>query len=417
MKNKQIDRRLVTILLIVFVQMIGSSMIFPILPLFAQSEFNLSAEVITLLITAFFGAQFVAGPFIGRLSDKYGRVPVLIISQIGTVLSFLMLGLAPSAAFLFLGRILDGITGGNFIVAQAYVTDITPREKRTESLGLIFAVFGVGFIFGPLFGGLLSAAFGPRIPYLMAALVAFLTVMLTWFTLNETLSPEQREANRNFGKSRLNPKELLSNYRFVLVMVVAFVAQFTFGLLIATFSLYAEAVLFAGSSEQTLNLGVGLLFAVVGIGQIITQTILLKPLLARYGDAWLVVIGNTVRGVSLLLFAIVSSPWLGALGAFLFAIGMGSMMPPLQSLATTTVADELRGGILGIYQSIINLAIIVSGTVAGVIFAISPTMPYWVGVGLSVLVIIPAMILVREMPAKKAKAAAVGIGVRDSGFG
>ena len=408
MKNKQIDRRLVTILLIVFVQMIGSSMIFPILPLFAQSEFNLSPEVITLLITAFFAAQFVAGPFIGRLSDKYGRVPVLIISQIGTVLSFLMLGLAPSAAFLFLGRILDGITGGNFIVAQAYVTDITPREKRTESLGLIFAVFGLGFIFGPLFGGLLSAAFGPRIPYLMAALVAFLTVMLTWFTLNETLSPEQREANRNFGKSRLNPKELLSNYRFVLVMVVAFVAQFTFGLLIATFSLYAEAVLFAGSSEQTLNFCVGLLFAVVGIGQIITQTLLLKPLLARYGDAWLVVIGNTVRGVSLLLFAIVSSPWLGALGALLFAIGMGSMMPPLQSLATTTVADELRGGILGIYQSIINLAIIVSGTVAGVIFAISPTMPYWVGVGLSVLVIIPGLVLVREIPAKKPKAAAVG---------
>ncbi|MGB0388253.1 MAG: MFS transporter [Ardenticatenaceae bacterium] len=407
MKIKNIDRRLVTILLIVFVQIVGASMIFPILPLFAQNEFDLSPQVITLLGTAFFAAQFVAGPFMGRLSDKYGRVPVLIVSQIGTALSFVMLGLAPSAAFLFLARVLDGITGGNIIVAQAYVTDITPPEKRTESLGYIFAIFGLGFIFGPLLGGLLAAAFGPRVPYLIAGVVAFATVMLTRFTLNETLSPEEREANRNSGKGSLNPKELLSNHLFVLVMVVTFVGQFAFGLLQATFSLYSEAVLFAGSTEQTLNLGVGLLFAVVGIGQIITQAILIKPLLARYGDARLVLIGNTVRGVALLLFAIVTSPWLGALGSLLFAIGMGSMMPPLQSLATFTVADELRGGILGIYQSITSLAIIFSTAVAGIIFAISPTMPYWIGAGLSLLVVIPAMILVREIPAKKPKAAAV----------
>ena len=149
MKLGMIDRRLLTILLVVFVQMLGASLIFPVLPLYAQRRFNMSAEMITLLTSAFFAAQFLSGPYVGRLSDHYGRIPVLIVSQIGTVISFVMLAFAPSFAWLFFARILDGITGGNIIVAQAYITDITPREKRTESLGYIFAAFGLGFIFGP----------------------------------------------------------------------------------------------------------------------------------------------------------------------------------------------------------------------------------------------------------------------------
>ena len=157
---RQIDKRLLTILLIVFVQMLGAAMILPILPLYAKSEFNMTPQVITLLNTAFFGAQFVAGPYLGRLSDKHGRVPVLILSQIGTAVSFFMLAFAPNVAVLFLARILDGITGGNIIVAQAYITDVTPRERRTEALGYVFAIFGLGFIFGPILGGTLAAAFG-----------------------------------------------------------------------------------------------------------------------------------------------------------------------------------------------------------------------------------------------------------------
>ena len=127
------DRRLLTILLIVFVQMIGTAMVNPILPLYAQSEFSLSPEVITLLLTAFFAAQFVAGPFIGRLSDRRGRLPVLLLSQVGTVIAFLMIGFAQSAVLLFFARVLDGVTGGNIIVAQAYVTDIMPEGKRTQA--------------------------------------------------------------------------------------------------------------------------------------------------------------------------------------------------------------------------------------------------------------------------------------------
>ncbi|HLV37703.1 MAG TPA: MFS transporter, partial [Spirillospora sp.] len=126
----RIDRRLFTILMIVFVQIVGASMILPILPLYARDRFSMSDEVVTLLFSSFFLAQFLAGPLIGRLSDTYGRLPVLIISQIGTVISFVIIGLAPSVAWLFFARILDGITGGNIVVAQAYVTDIMPPKQR-----------------------------------------------------------------------------------------------------------------------------------------------------------------------------------------------------------------------------------------------------------------------------------------------
>ncbi|MEQ9029454.1 MAG: MFS transporter, partial [Aggregatilineales bacterium] len=235
---KSADRRLLTILMIVFVQIVGASMALPVLPLYAQRRFDMSPQLITLLVSSFFAAQFVAGPYIGRLSDRYGRIPILIISQIGTVISFLMLAYGQSIAILFFARIFDGITGGNIVVAQAYVTDITPREKRTQSLGLIFAALGVGFIFGPAIGGILSAAFNEQAPFLVAAVAATITVILTWFTLDETVSPEQREFNRTSRKATLSFMDVASNMPLLLVLFVAFMWQLGLGILQGTFALY-----------------------------------------------------------------------------------------------------------------------------------------------------------------------------------
>lgn len=404
MNLKQIDRRLITILLIVFVGMVGGSLILPILPLYAQSHYHMRPAVITLLNASFFAAQFVAGPYLGRLSDRHGRLPILIISQIGTALSFVMLAFAPNVAWLFAARILDGITGGNIIVAQAYVTDITPREQRTQALGYIFAAFGVGFIVGPALGGLLSAAYGAQTPYLVAAVAATLTVLLTWFTLRETLTPEQRLAGASNRRSSLSLTAILGNVPLLLILGLAFFGQFAFGLFQSTFALYSEAVLFRGYPAQTIALGVGLLYAAVGVGQVITQTLVLRPLLKRYGEAWLVVIGMTARLLGLLIFAVITTPWLGPIGSILFAMGMGLLMPPLQALATSAVTDDVRGGVLGIFQSTTSLAIIISTAMAGVIFAYHPTLPYWLGALLTLLLIFPALWLVRRTAAAKAAA-------------
>lgn len=400
MKLRTIDRRLATILLIVFVQMLGAAMILPILPLYARREFHLQPEAITPLVSVFFAAQFIAGPYLGRLSDRRGRLPILILSQIGTALSFLALALAPAAWVLFAARILDGITGGNIIVAQAYITDITPTEKRTESLGYIFAVFGIGFIIGPALGGLLSAAFGPRIPYLIAAGAATLTVLLTYFTLDETVTKEQRQSNNQTRSSGIGIREVPRNLPLLLVLVVAFVGQFGLGMLQSTFALYADAVLLAGTSERLANLGIGLLFAVVGIGQFLTQVFLLRRMVRRFGDALLVIFGSLIRSLGLVLFVIVPTYWVAGAGGLCFALGMGLMMPPLQSLATRTVPDRERGGVLGIYQSSVSLATIISTAIAGSIFAYQAALPYWIGAGLSMLAVIPAVFLWRQSRAE-----------------
>lgn len=395
------DRRLVTILLIVFVQMVGMAMILPILPLYAQRTFSLSPEVIALLVTSFFGAQFIAGPFLGRFSDNYGRIPVLIVSQIGTVISFLMLAFAPSAIILFLARILDGITGGNIIVAQAYITDITPKEKRTEALGYIFALFGIGFIVGPALGGILAAAFGPRVPYLFAAGAAAIVVVLTWFTLEETVTPELQKARRTGSRGTIQISQLIHNTPLLLILSVVFLGQSGLGLLQATFSLYGEAVLFSNSSENAATLGIGILLATIGLSQFITQAFLLRPALRRYGEYQLIIFGNLSRMIASFIYSVITSAILGAVAGMLFAFGIGIMMPSLQSLSTGKVEDEFRGGVLGIYQSTISLSIIISSAVGGVLFSIAPTLPYLTAGILGALALIPAFALWLQYGTKK----------------
>ncbi len=397
-KLKQLDRRMVTILLIVFVQLLGASMVLPILPLYAERQFELSPRTITLLVSAFFAAQFVASPVLGRLSDRFGRVPVLIISQIGTVISFVMLAVAPNFAWLFASRILDGITGGNILVAQAYITDITPKARRTQSLGLIFAAFGLGFIFGPALGGVLSAAFGARIPFLLAAAAAGGVVLLTWFTLDESLTKEQRLANSSRGDS-LRLGRLVRNRPLVTLLALAFVVRFALGLLQSTFALYGSAVLFTGFEDRFVNLGVGLLLSVVGLSQFITQTVLLDPLLQRFKEPTLVLWGNVGRTLGMFGFAIFASPWAAALACIFFAVGGGVMTPSLQSLATGTVDDEVRGGLLGIYNSALSLATIAGTALGGFLFEITPTTPYWLGAILSAIIILPALLLRQPEPA------------------
>lgn len=387
------DRRLLTISLIVFVQMVGTSMVHPILPLYAQTGFGMDAQVITLLITTFFAAQFVAGPFIGRLSDQRGRLPILLISQIGTVIAFLMIGFAQSAAVLFLARVLDGVTGGNIVVAQAYVTDIMPEKRRTEALGYTMAAFGLGFIVGPAAGGILASRYGAQAPFLLAAAAALATVVLTWLTLEESLSAEDKARSRGGDAPRLRPAELMRNVPLVAVLIVSFLSRFGMGLLIATFALFAEAVLFSSHDFATVSLGVGLMLMVVGLGQFLTQIFVLPAALKRFGDTLILLLGVVARALSMFLLAIATEPIIGTLSLAIFALGSGLLFPPLQSLLTKTVTRELRGGVLGLNQSVMNLGVILSTAFAGTLFAQNPALPNWLGGILYCLVLAPGIVL------------------------
>ena len=390
-------------------QLAGAALILPLLPLFAEREFNLHPASVSLLVSSFFIAQFFAGPLLGQLSDRYGRIPILIISQLGSAVSFFIMAAAGTAWLLFAARIVDGITGGNIIIAQAYVTDITPPQKRTEAFGYIFAAFGIGFIIGPALGGLLAAWFGPRIPFVVAGAAALVTAGMC-LMLEETVQTGKAAAIRPGSVDnatrpalsshqptiRLSPVQVMRNTSLLMIMAVGFIGQFGLGIMQATFPLFAAAVLFRGAAINATNLGIGLLLAVVGVGQFVTQTWLIRPLKGRLGDARLVILGNLLRMSALLIIALVTSPWLAVFGMLFFAVGMGLTMPPLQTLATRTVDESLRGGVLGVFQSSVSLAIILSTAIAGVIFTAGVTLPFWTGALLSAVAILPALTVMRR---------------------
>jgi DHA1 family tetracycline resistance protein-like MFS transporter len=390
--------------------MAGAAMILPILPLFAERQFNLHPSTVTLLVSSYFFAQFFAGPLLGQLSDQYGRIPILAISQLGSAVSFFLMAAAGSAEMLFAARLVDGITGGNIIVAQAYITDVSPAEKRTQALGYIFAVFGMGFIIGPALGGVLSALMGPRMPFVLAGVAALVTAVMSLLLLDETVTRQSSARRRR--PVRLSVAAVASNLPLVLILLIAFVGQFGMGMLQATFALYGDAVLFAGYSDEMTNLGVGLLLAVVGVGQFVTQTWLLGRMIRRFGDARLVIMGTLVRSLSLVIFAASRSPWPAALASVVFAVGQGVMMPPLQSLATRTESESVRGGVLGVYQSSVSLATIFSTAIAGTIYAANPTSPFWIAAALSLSVVAPALILLNMARANRFREP-TGIGGRD----
>jgi DHA1 family tetracycline resistance protein-like MFS transporter len=355
------DKRLATILLIVFVQMVGSGMILPLLPIFAQDEFDMSPTAISLLVSVFFVAQFVAGPILGRWSDRVGRVPILIVSQIGTVLAFLAFGLAGAAWVLFAARIFDGLTGGNLVVAQAYITDITPPERRAQALGLIGAMFSLGFVVGPVVGGILvGVGGGPTLPYFVAATAAVVVVLLTVFPLDESHTQEDRNDIKNngvgmslrtaLGKGALDvrPFDRLQG---------AVLPRFAHGDVRALWS--SRAVRYERGARR---------WDPVGRPRPLSDPhpVAVLPRFVRYfGEARLVTIGIVIRAVGLGVYAMVVSPWQAAVGCIFFAPGGGLTMPAVQSLATRTAPDAVRGGVLGLVNASQSLSIIISTAIGG----------------------------------------------------
>lgn len=388
-------RRLFPIFIIVFVNFLGSTIVLPTLQLYASRHFNAPDQLIPLLNASYFAAQFLASPFLGRLSDKYGRVPVLIVSQIGTVLSFLLMGMAGNLQMLFFARILDGITGGNVIVAQAYITDVTTRKERTRALGLTFLAFGIGYTIGPALGGLLTA-FGETVPFFAGAVISLVTVIITWLMLDETRTAEERLARREHQPA-VHIRDLMHNTSLMLVLVIAFAAQFSMSLMNSTIVLYGEEVVFPHQSAESAALGIGIMLGMIGVGQFLTQIVFIKPVIERLGERRTVILGSCLRGFGLLSLAMFSSPYLvGGVSLMAFAVGSGLMMPSLQSLTTTCVSEDICGNVLGIYNSSTSLGVIAGSTLSGVLYAALPSLPYLTGGLIYVIVLIPAFYLLRQ---------------------
>jgi MFS transporter, DHA1 family, tetracycline resistance protein len=346
---------LIVIFTTVFIDLVGFGIVIPVLPYYAEGTvFNASPRTVGLLFASYSIMQLVFSPVLGGLSDKYGRRPVLLISIIGTGIGFLVLGFAKTLWMLFLGRILDGITGGNISTAQAYIADVTTKENRAKGMGLIGAAFGLGFILGPAIGGILSQ-WGIHVPFFFAAGLCFANAVLLYFTLPETVTPDHPA--RNQAASGRTPGHLINslkhpNLAFILTIYFLFIVAFS--IMTTAFSLYTM-FRFGYDAKHT-----GYLFAYVGIIAVIIQGGLIGRLVKQFGELPLVIFGALCFAVSLFAVPFVG-PTFGGLAGLLIGGGVFSMgnslaTPALTSLASRSAGAANQGTVLGVTQSAASLA-------------------------------------------------------------
>lgn len=358
------------IFMIVFVDVLGLGITLPVLPLFAQNELKADPAQITALTSVFFAAQFIAAPYLGRLSDRVGRRPVLILSQAGTLLALLITGLAPAFFLLYVARAIDGFTGGNITVAQAYLSDITDERNRARGLGTVNAAFGLGFVFGPAFGSLIASFAGPRVPFLVAAGVSLCTILLSTFLLPESLPPERRKrdlASAAQGRNR-GGRDLLRMPSVAILMLIVFGAQFAFFCFQPMYVLWAERMVFPGQPDAYVQQMIGLVLTLIGVYQIITQFWLVGPLVQRFGEKKLVIGGNALRAIAFGAMALSPTLPVILLVGPLLAFGGGVSLPALIALITYTAPPDRRGQVIGLQQSFAALGSILGPLVSGLLF-------------------------------------------------
>jgi DHA1 family tetracycline resistance protein-like MFS transporter len=357
---------LVVIFTTVFIDLVGFGIVIPVLPFYAEgSRFNATPRTVGLLFASYSIMQLIFSPILGRLSDKHGRRPVLLISIIGTGIGFLMLGFATTLWMLFVGRILDGITGGNISTAQAYIADITTKENRAKGMGLIGAAFGLGFVFGPAIGGILSR-WGVAVPFLFAAGLCFANALLLYFTLPETVTPDHpARVSAAGGRGLAQLIQSLKDPRLGFVLVIYFLFIVAFSIMTTAFSLFTM-FRFGYDAQHT-----GYLFAYVGILAVIVQGGLIGRLVKRFGEMKLVIVGAFLFAGSLFAVPFVG-PQAGGLlallvGGGLFSIGNSLSAPSLTSLASKSVGAGEQGSVLGVTQSVASLARAVGPALAAIL--------------------------------------------------
>jgi DHA1 family tetracycline resistance protein-like MFS transporter len=412
-------KKIMPIFVIVLIDLLGLTIIIPLLPLYATS-FGADPALIGVLGAAYPVMQFVGAPLLGRLSDRYGRKPILLISQLGTFVGFLILGLANALWLLFLSRLIDGISGANISTAQAVITDSTNERTRTQGLGLLGAAFGLGFIVGPVIAFIALKLSGNdfHVPAFVAAAFSLGSILLTWFWLDETHQPEENGASRKVSALSFGAMwQALRRPQIGLLLVLMFTQQIAFGGFEQILSLFTLNRLGMDAS------GNAALFVFVGVIVVVVQGGLIGRWSRKWGDRKLIYLGLATLTVGLALTAITprqpvpwyskaavqaelsadrnlpgevpttqgipiglpdetNKSWLGLswlLVAMIPAgIGGGILQPAINSLLTQRSDKSEVGGILGISAAFLSGANAFAPLIGGALFqAINASAPFW----------------------------------------
>ncbi|HTJ81834.1 MAG TPA: MFS transporter [Polyangiaceae bacterium] len=345
-------RALAPIYLTVFVDVLALTLVLPLLPYYAE-HFGASPFQVGLLFAAFSICQLVSGPLLGRLSDRIGRKPVLVSSQLGTFIGLLTIGFAPRLEFLFLGRIIDGLTAGNLTIAQAYIADVTKPEHRTRAFAFFGIAFGVGFLIGPMLSGFLAHAFGFSAPPLGAAGLSALSMVLSTSLLPKSAPPPSTGPRPSFASLAARPKP-----RARVAELFAYV--FSFSMLTGGLAMFLQRRLDFDVRE------VGFAFGFSGLVGALVQGAV-GPLSRKLGDLKLSAGGLLVMIAGYLALAQVHSIGMLALALGVGSLGSSVVRPALTSLLTQSVEESERGSALGMSQAASSLAQTLGPATAGLL--------------------------------------------------
>ncbi|MDE2446579.1 MAG: TCR/Tet family MFS transporter [Alphaproteobacteria bacterium] len=378
----------------VFLDMVGFGMIIPVQPAIIQEVGKMdlahAAYIGGWLFFAFSMTQFLFGPALGNLSDAYGRRPLLLIAVFGLGVDFLITALAPNLFWLFVGRTFAGLCGGSYVIANAYIADVTPPEGRAKAFGLMGAAFGMGFVIGPAIGGLLGA-YGPRIPFYVAAGVSLLNFVFGYFVVPETLKAELR---RPFEWARANPIKtfaIFQNYRGVMPLCgVLFIYFFSTAVYPAIWPFWSMAKFGWGATM------IGLTLAMFGIVMAFTQGVLTGPVVKRLGEWNTALLGLVVTVIGALGYGL--APTLGAILALMIVHGgEGFVHPMVSALISKQVPDDAQGELQGGLSSLMSVAMLLGTVFFSQIFGyfmsgaagfISPNVPMFVSAFVSVFALV-----------------------------
>lgn len=360
-------RVLAPVLLAVFLDLVGFGIVIPLLTFYAE-DYGATAVQVTLLMACYSAAQFLMAPVWGSLSDRHGRRPVMLVSIAGTALGLAGFAAADELWMLFAFRTLHGAATANISTAQAAIADATPPEKRAMGMGLIGAAFGIGFTVGPFIGGEL-AVYGHAVPIWCAAGLSAVNLMLAAVVLPETRHAASTTRPRPLHPARL--VEVLRHPTVGLCVGLTCLTTIAFGLMESTFTLFAEHV--RGLSPAQ----VGRMFGVAGVVMVVVQGGLIRPLVARFGEARLVPVG-----VGVLAVGIAALPWFPPVVPMvtvfvIIAMGQGIASPSLQSLISRGSHADEQGLVLGTNQSLSALARVVGPSLGGVLYSsLGPSAPF-----------------------------------------
>jgi DHA1 family tetracycline resistance protein-like MFS transporter len=372
------------VVLVVMVDLLGFTLVMPLLAPFAE-QYGFEDWQIGFLFSAYPICQLVAGPILGRLSDRYGRKPLLIFSQAGTAASFLILGLSRDFSVMLLARMLDGASGGNILVAQAYVADVTEPEHRARGMGLIGMAFGVGFVLGPLLGGLLLSIPLPlewrlRLPFLVAAAFSTLAWLLVLYRLPESRSQSSgtRVAARTISWRGI--ADTVSLPGIGLLVLLGFLSVLAFAAFEGTFALFlARRLRWNAQTAAFAFAGLGFLSALVQGG-------LIRRFVPRFGEARLIVSGLILAACGFASLSQVSN-LAGLIGALaLLGLGQGILSPSVSGLLSRITPIDEQGAVFGTFTSAQTLARMISYSAANFLLGrVSTAAPYWGACGIDLV--------------------------------